>query len=350
WEKEEPEFHGEFFNFPPARFEPKPVQKPSIPILIGGESERALKRVAALGDGWSARVHTPESLRADLQKIHAMRKAAGLGYLLARTSDTLADTATIPTESRLACLDGFAQSVVRDVPLARWPVQVLNAVADASERHLLECAADLIDWLRRLPEGEASLVREVVKIIIGGQQLDLRRFADAENGRITALPDDAALDDYTWRVAGCVGAFWTKLGFLTLGGEFSTTPVSELIDLGVNYGKGLQLVNILRDLPADLVNGRCYLPVRDPHDSVSLLESHQQWLSRADEKIDAGFQYAKTLRSRRLRSASVLPAMIARETLALMRGADWSSLNARVKVSRQQVYLALLRAMVGRVG
>ena len=81
WEKEEPEFHGEFFNFPPARFEPKPVQKPSIPILIGGESERALRRVAELGDGWSARVHTPQSLHDDLQKLQAMRKRLGRDHL-----------------------------------------------------------------------------------------------------------------------------------------------------------------------------------------------------------------------------------------------------------------------------
>jgi len=276
-----------------------------------------------------------------------MREAASLGYLLARTSDTLADTAAIPTESRLACLDGFAQTVACDASLSRWPVQVLNAVADTSERHLLESTADLLDWLRRLPAGEASLVREVVKIIIGGQQLDLRRFADAENGRVTALPDDAALDDYTWRVAGCVGAFWTQLGFLTLGEKFSKTPEVEMLDRGIDYGKGLQLVNILRDLPVDLANGRCYLPVRDPHNIDGLIEAHQQWLARADEKIEAGFLYAKTLRSRRLRTASVLPAMIARKTLALMRGADWATLNARVKVSRPQVYLALLRAMVG---
>ncbi len=77
WEKEEPAFEGEFYRFPPARFEPKPVQKPSIPILIGGESERALKRVAAMGDGWSARVHTPQSLSEHLQKIHAMRRDLG---------------------------------------------------------------------------------------------------------------------------------------------------------------------------------------------------------------------------------------------------------------------------------
>lgn len=276
-----------------------------------------------------------------------MREAAGIGYLLARTSDTLADTSAIPTESRLDCLDGFARTVACDAPLPRWPVHVLNAVADASERHLLESTANVLDWLRRLPEGEVFLVREVVKTIIGGQQLDLRRFADAENGGIIALPDDAALDDYTWRVAGCVGAFWTKLGFLTLGGKFSKNTEVDMLDFGIEYGKGLQLVNILRDLPADLANGRCYLPVRDPNHADELLEIHQQWLSRAAEKIDAGFLYAETLCSRRLRAATALPAMIARETLSLMRGADWTTLNSRVKIPRQKVYLALLRAMAG---
>ncbi len=276
-----------------------------------------------------------------------MRNAAALGYLLARTSDTLADTAAIPTEARLHCLDGFAQAIVGDAPLPRWPLAVLNAVANEDERHLLERATDLFVWLRRLHAGEASLVREVVAIIIGGQQLDVRRFADAGNGRITTLPDEAALDDYTWRVAGCVGAFWTKLGFLTLGSGFSKTPEPALLELGITYGKGLQLVNILRDLPTDLANGRCYLPVRDPRNAGNLLESHQERIAQAEDNIAAGFLYAKTLRSRRLRAATVLPAMIARETLTLMRGADWPTLNARVKVPRLKVYLALARALTG---
>ena len=109
WEKEEPEFHGEFFNFPPARFEPKPVQKPSIPILIGGESERALQRVAALGDGWSARVHTPESLRADLLKLQAMRKAAGRDQLPFTVHCRMPPSVT--AEQVRALLDAGAHSI-----------------------------------------------------------------------------------------------------------------------------------------------------------------------------------------------------------------------------------------------
>ncbi len=277
-----------------------------------------------------------------------MREAASLAYLLARTSDTLADTAKAPLEDRLFCLDEFGLALVGEREISRWPLRLLNAVEDLGERHLLKISDDLLAWLGRLPTGEADLVREVVGIIISGQKLDLGRFAGAERESPVALEDDAALEDYAWRVAGCVGAFWTKLGFFTMGDSFSSVPASVLIEQGIAYGKGLQLVNILRDLPADLAMGRCYLPVADPLDSTYLLESHGRWLGQSAAWVNAGVAYAESLRSRRLRAATVLPAMIARETLERMRGADWETLQARVKVPRVRVYLALMRAFMGK--
>ena len=277
-----------------------------------------------------------------------MREAASLAYLLARTSDTLADTAKAPLEDRMFCLSEFGLALVGEREISRWPLRLLNAVEDVGERHLLEISDDLLAWLGRLPTGEAEIVREVVGIIISGQKLDLGRFADAERETPVALEDDAALEDYAWRVAGCVGAFWTKLGFFTMGDSFSSVPASVLIEQGIAYGKGLQLVNILRDLPADLAMGRCYLPVADPLDSISLLEAHGRWLVRSAAWVNAGFAYAESLRSRRLRAATVLPAMIARETLERMRGADWKTLQGRVKVPRARVYLALVRAFMGK--
>jgi probable F420-dependent oxidoreductase len=51
FEEDAPEFHGEFFDFDPIGFEPKPVQRP-LPIHIGGGGPAAMKRAATLGDGW----------------------------------------------------------------------------------------------------------------------------------------------------------------------------------------------------------------------------------------------------------------------------------------------------------
>ena len=52
WTKEHPTFHGKYCSFSDVVFEPKPIQKPHPPIWIGGESPRAMRRAARLGDGW----------------------------------------------------------------------------------------------------------------------------------------------------------------------------------------------------------------------------------------------------------------------------------------------------------
>jgi farnesyl-diphosphate farnesyltransferase len=273
-----------------------------------------------------------------------MRGAASVGYLLARTSDTLADTAAAPLDARLQCLDQFKRAVAGQSELPRWPVAIRNAIGDPRERKLLEASADVFAWLNALPESEAVLVREVVEIIVSGQTLDLERFANASRESPVALESDGMLEDYAWRVAGCVGAFWTKLGFLSLGDRFSKAPESILIEKGIAYGKGLQLVNILRDIVPDLATGRCYLPVADTHDTHLLLACHARWCGRATEWVGEGEAYAKLLCSRRLRAATVLPALIARKTLDPLSNATWETLTSRVKVPRSAVYRALVKA------
>jgi probable F420-dependent oxidoreductase len=71
WTEAEPTFHGRYVEFGPLKFEPKPVQKPHPPILFGGESEAALGRAAALGDGWYGVGHTPVSAAAQVARLRA---------------------------------------------------------------------------------------------------------------------------------------------------------------------------------------------------------------------------------------------------------------------------------------
>jgi farnesyl-diphosphate farnesyltransferase len=243
-------------------------------------------------------------------------------------------------------LEHFRRCVSGEAGFQPWPAEILDAVPDVRERHLLENSEAVLDWLRNLPEGEAALVREVLEIIIGGQELDLQRFGHATRENPVALRDDAELEDYAWRVAGCVGAFWTKLGFLTMGGRFSRLPEAELLGRGIAYGKALQLVNILRDVAADLAVGRCYLPVADPRHSPELMECHGRWLVRAGEWLTEGEKYAASLRLRRLRAASLLPVLLARKTLEPLRGATWADLQRRHKIPRSAVYHALVTAIL----
>jgi len=79
WTDEVIEQHGEFYDFGPVMFEPKPVQKPHPPVIVGGESGPALRRAARVGDGWVGLDHTLDTIDVPMTKLRALREELGLG-------------------------------------------------------------------------------------------------------------------------------------------------------------------------------------------------------------------------------------------------------------------------------
>jgi probable F420-dependent oxidoreductase len=77
WTKEEAQFHGEFVNFDPVWVYPKPKQKPHPPILLGGESDHTLKRVAEFCDGWFPRTRRGFDPKQAMERLASAAKAAG---------------------------------------------------------------------------------------------------------------------------------------------------------------------------------------------------------------------------------------------------------------------------------
>ncbi len=71
------EHHGQFFDFAPVGFEPKPVQKPWPPMHIGGDSPAAIRRAATLGDGWLPMAQTLETLPGNIATLQHLREDAG---------------------------------------------------------------------------------------------------------------------------------------------------------------------------------------------------------------------------------------------------------------------------------
>src|SRR6185436_15786446 len=80
-----------------------------------------------------------------------------------------------------------------------------------AERTLLENIEQIVRLLGEFSAFDQQLIREVLETITSGQAMDLARFAGATAQHISSLQSDAELDDYTYRVAGCVGEFWTRL-------------------------------------------------------------------------------------------------------------------------------------------
>ena len=289
----------------------------------------------------------------------SVRPQIGLAYLLARATDTIADTELVPVSDRLAALEALRQRIegTRSLPLdLRNLVESSVANSSPAERQLLERIEPALALLPQQSPEDQRDIRAVLATITGGQVLDLQRFGGASASAPVALALDAELDDYTYRVAGCVGEFWTRV---TRRHCFPAVPMDEgqFVADGIRFGKGLQLVNILRDIPRDLRSGRCYLPavelaavglspadLLDPASEARLQPVYQHWLRRAEEHLAAGWRYTQTLprNQRRLRLACAWPILLGVRTLAHLRQGRVLDASKRIKVSRREVRSLIL--------
>jgi probable F420-dependent oxidoreductase len=77
WSDETIEQHGTHFDFDPVAFEPKPVQRGGPPVLVGGDSDAALRRAARLGDGWLGMAHDPDAAAAAVKRLRDLLDANG---------------------------------------------------------------------------------------------------------------------------------------------------------------------------------------------------------------------------------------------------------------------------------
>jgi len=296
----------------------------------------------------------------------ALREPVALAYLLARTSDTIADSDAMPAEKRVELLDRFARAIAgKDQSIGKALKELLLSKQDGSqsssrsrgtktlpdlssgitegEKALLESAEKILRALKNLSPEDQRDVRELLAIITRGQREDLTRWS----GGLAALANAQELLDYTYLVAGCVGEFWTRVCSRKVQ-SFTARLEADMLELGTNYGRGLQLVNILRDAGSDLRAGRCYFPEDElraaelsasdlPDAPAAFLPIYSRWIAEARAGLDAGLEYAIAINPARVRVATVLPALIGVRTLSLLEESGLDALRTRVKVPRSEV-------------
>jgi len=289
-----------------------------------------------------------------------IRYQIGLAYLLARTSDTIADTEMISPEQRLQALRSYRNRVLHlagELPL--WDLLAGKQRVPA-EQVLLQRAEEAVALLTHFPREDQERIRDVLATIISGQELDLLRFGDPAEKKLRSLATEEELDDYTYRVAGCVGEFWTNICRDHIFPDHPLEMEAFRHD-GIRFGKGLQLVNVLRDLPSDLNNGRCYIPseslVKVGLEPSSLLrrESESQFrpvfhalLDLADSHLKAGWKYTNTVPRKciRLRLACAWPILIGFATLGKLCNGPILDPDQRLKVSRAEVRAIIARSVL----
>ena len=281
----------------------------------------------------------------------AIRPQIGTAYLLARATDTIADTGALPVEQRLGALRSL-RARIDGTNSEALPLPILEAEQSSpDERRLLQNLEAVFLLLNAFDEPDLRLIRKVLDTITSGQELDLIRFGGASVSNIVALRDAAELHDYTFRVAGCVGDFWTRLCLRHLSAK-PALDERTMIDLGVRFGQGLQLVNILRDVPRDLNQGRCYLPLSDlaaaglnpaalldPRTEQALRPVYNPWVATAEDHLRAGWSYVLALPRSwlRLRLACAWPILIGLRTIDSLKKENVLDPARRIKVPRGEV-------------
>jgi farnesyl-diphosphate farnesyltransferase len=301
----------------------------------------------------------PSSIRAQLS----------LAYLLARAADTIADTRLIDVALRRDALLQLRKSIQEACEGRITSFPDFGRFAEArkgkasegtpAERSLLENLGNLLETLVTFSESDRVGICSVLEAITHGQEMDLIRFGAASVDRIVALETDADLDDYTYKVAGCVGKFWTQI---CCAHVFPGALQNEklLFANAVRFGKGLQLVNILRDLPKDLRQGRCYIPKEQlariglrPEDLLDkdsmerFRPLYNLYLDQAANHLLAGWEYTTSLPFRyvRLRLACAWPILIGMRTVERLRRHNILNDQIRIRISRSDTWYLILQSV-----
>ena len=294
---------------------------------------------------------TSRSFYLSLKELpRAIRPQVSLLYMLARTSDTIADSEGGEPRELLEALesyDDFTQGRTSEAPTLS---SFSEFQTNKSEGLLLKNVETIVSRIEGFSESDQESIRSCLGIIISGQILDVNRFSlGAED--IPSIEKDDELDDYAYRVAGSVGEFWTRMSLAHLF-KLDHEKENQLFENGVRFGKSLQMINILRDIPADLELGRCYIPRKSlekfklsPHDLLdkSKMEPfrplYDEYLDLTSRHLESAIQYIEMIPHSqfRLRGSCMLPVIIGKRTVSLLRGRNVLDRKDRIKIDRSEI-------------
>lgn len=289
-----------------------------------------------------------------------LRKPIGIAYLLARATDTIADTEAFDAPTRLLKLDHLRDCILSTDPPPFKEEAFSSKQTTAGESTLLRRVNETLAVFRELSPEDQGMIKAVLETITSGQELDLRRFQGASKTNVMALEWEEQLDDYAYRVAGCVGEFWTRICARHLWSN-KDVEIDVLIEDGIRFGKGLQYVNILRDIPADIAQGRCYIPLEllnkyglTPRDlAIPSYEKrfrpvYDRLLAKATEHLEIGWRYTTHLpaSSPRLKLACSWPVLIGKSTIGQLESRAVLDPENRIKISRTEVKKILLATIL----
>jgi farnesyl-diphosphate farnesyltransferase len=216
------------------------------------------------------------------------RKAVGVAYLLFRIADTFEDSTTWPREKRLDALEAFVDLLEGEPAMREREAQRLvtqwMAVPPVDHAGYLELLGETPGLMKALhslePKVAARVVHHAVRTTEGMASV-IARADERGNLRLGSVRE---LKDYCYLVAGIVGELLTDVFLLDTPSLAQERAALE--KTMIDFGEGLQLINILKDANDDAKDGRVYLP-------TNVTRAELFALARAD--LEGGLRYVQAL-------------------------------------------------------
>lgn len=289
-----------------------------------------------------AQVSRTFALTIPLLPTH-VRHAIGNAYLLCRIADTVEDEPQLSNEHKRAFLDRFTNVVNGQAPADLFASDLAKVLSDATakaERDLVLNTSAVVEYHENLSIGQRKPIERCIETMCNGM-------AEFVGTGVGGLPSMRHLDRYCYVVAGVVGEMITDI--LCDYSQDIESRRNQLFPLSGQFGRGLQLVNVLKDHREDRVRGVAWLPGKISNEvgdcsnrrvttNIETRVLHVTDIAKRD--LDAALRYVQLIPTyeRRIRKFLTISLGLAVLTLRRIQANPGFQKGDEVKISRRQVY------------
>ena len=280
-----------------------------------------------------------------------VRHVIGNAYLLCRIADTIEDEPTFDVPRKRDFLSRFAEVVQEQTATDSFAHELSSLLSDATkpgERDLVLNTGSVIDYHRKLPSGQRKPIERCIDIMCKGM-------AEFVGTGASGLPTMEHVERYCYYVAGVVGEMLTDV-FSDYSSNIEAHR-DRLSKLAVQFGRGLQLVNILKDHPEDRRRGVTWLPRRilkaRSRDTDEVFETNLERrvmhvVRIAQRDFEAALRYVELIpvSERGVRAFLTITLGLAVLTLRRINSNPGFRRGDDVKISRRQVYATVAASSV----
>jgi len=281
-----------------------------------------------------------------------VRASMALGYLLCRALDTVTDCLgpDIVLKRDILALSRHLGDKKYSPELAEKIRRVAADITNPGEKELLLKFDKLLEVYHKFSEGDRALIDFVCDGVVCGMEMDLETFAGPG---LAAFKTEEELKKYCGYIGGVPGIFWARLYRETIRQNNVRMVKSPSEDSARALGSALQIINILKDMAADLKAGRCYLPqsdlsavnlnpqdLRNPANMEQLRGTVYKWVAWGLDQLDTSEEFVASIPKTELamRAAVIWPVYWAMDTLEKIAGANLLDSADRPRIKRGRIY------------